>query len=317
MPAAQVLVLGVHRSGTSLLTETAVRLGLHPGEPADLGEGDRWNERGYWEHRGIRSVNEELLEACGDEWFGAAAFDPARLPLPDTTPLLERARSLVATLDARSPWVAKDPRLCVLLPFWLPLLSSPAFLFSLRAPLSVARSLRARDGFPLPAGLAIWEVQLLAALAATRGRPRAAFWYEELVDAPAHAAARLAAWLRTEAGLDAPTAPFDVAAEAGLRHHVSEGPEESVRLPGGARRLLDALRSGDAFADTFDPAPSEDAREIVAFIEREARTRRFLERGWREQRAAHGDAVRTLEAMIREKDEYIADLRKHLGVSAD
>lgn len=316
MPASQVLVLGVHRSGTSLLTETAAQLGLHAGNPEDLDAGDRWNERGYWEHRGIRAVDEALLAACDDDWFGASGFDAARLPAGDAASLSERARALVDALDARAPWVAKDPRLCVLLPFWLPLLSSPAFLFSLRGPLSVARSLRARDGLPLPVGVAIWEVQLLSAIAATKGRPRAAFWYEDLVDFPGPETARLAAWLREEVGLPAAEAN-GVAVDPGLRHQVTDRTEEEARLPVGARRLAHALRTGEAFSDAFDLAPSEDAREIVDYVTREARTRRFLERGWRQQRDAHGNAVESLEGIIRLKDEYIADLRRHLGIAED
>lgn len=315
MIARQVLILGVHRSGTSVLTETAARLGLYPGEPGDLDAGDRWNENGYWEHREIRAVDEALLAAADTDWSSASGFDAARLTEGERAGLEARARALVASLDGRSPWVAKDPRMCVLLPFWLPLLSAPAFLFSLRGPLSVARSLRARDGFPLPVGVALWEVQLLAALAATKGRPRAAFWYEDLVGSPKTETERVASWLRDRAGLDAEVGETVVATDVRLRHHVTDHDEESRRLPPGARRLLEALRAGEAFDDAFDVTPSEDARETMEFVDQGGRTRRFLERGWLEQRAAHGASIRTLEEMLRRKDEYILDLEKHLGRS--
>jgi hypothetical protein len=205
--------------------------------------------------------------------------------------------------------------MCVLLPFWLPFLSSPAFLFSLRSPLSVARSLRARDGIPLPLGISLWEVQLLAALAATRGRLRAAFWYEDLVAAPEAEAARLREWLRAQAGIEAVPPGMRPAAEARLRHHVASASEEDERLPSGARRLLTALRSEEAFRADFDAEPSEDARELLAFADREARTRRFLDKGWRAQQEAHAEAVRSFEETLRRKDEYIADLRRHLGLT--
>lgn len=309
----QFVVLGVHRSGTSVLTETACRLGLHAGGPDDLDAGDRWNEQGYWEHRDVRSIDEELLELSSADWRAVAAFEPGSLPAEARARLEGRAREVLARLDEHAPWVVKDPRLCVLLPFWLPLLTRPAFLVSLRNPLAVARSLRARDGFPIPLGLALWETQLLSALASTRGLPRAAFWYESLVASPGREAARLARWLRGLGAL-APRAPIPPpAADPRLRHHDAEAAEERRLLPDGARRVLRALRNGTALRDDFDTTPSREALEVVEFLAREARTKRFLEDGWKSQRAAHGEAVRVLEEMIRTKDEYIGALHGRLG----
>ncbi len=314
---SQVLVLGVHRSGTSVLTETVARLGLYAGGAADLDSGDQWNENGYWEHRAIRALDEELLDLAGTDWIGVTSFEPEQLPEASRTELTVRAGSILASLDAHRPWVVKDPRLCVLLPFWLPFLDSPLFLFSLRSPLSVARSLRARNSLPIPVGLALWETQLLAGLAATRGSRRAAFWYEHLVDSPDDEASRLASWLRSQ-GCPVPVlGPTRAAADRALLHHEANAAEEQHRLPSGPRRLLAALRSGEAFDAGFDIRPSEDARELMEFVGREARTRRFLEKGWKQQRAAHGDAIRILEEMIVAKDSYIADLSRHLDRTRD
>ena len=313
MTARQILVLGVHRSGTSLLTETAVRLGLHAGEPEDFDSGDRWNAKGYWEHRRIRGIDEALLSAADSTWFRGTEFDPHLLPGDELARLTREAQGVISALDEKRPWVAKDPRFCVVLPFWLPLLSSPGFLFALLGPLSVARSLRVRDGYPIPVGVALWEVQLLAALEATRRLPRVAFWYEDLVASPEAEVGRLARWLGENAGLEAAAVERALATDSQLRHHLTDPEEEARRLPPGARHLLGALRTGEAFEDSFDATSSEDARELVAFIESADRTRRGLERGWKEQRAAHGESIEVYEEMIRRKDEYIADLQRHLA----
>lgn len=312
----QFIVLGVHRSGTSVLTETAAHLGLFAGGQDDLDAGDQWNERGYWEHRAVRSIDEELLELTSADWRAVSSFDPGAIPDEVRCPLEARAREVVARLDEHTPWIVKDPRLCVLLPFWIPLLTQPAFLISLRNPLSVARSLRARDGFPIPLGLALWETQLLAALASTRGRTRIAFWYENLVASPRREARRLSRWLR-DLGALGPDAPVPIpAADPQLKHHQADAAEERRFLPDGARRLLQALRAGIALRDDFDTTPSRDALEVTEFLARESRTLRFLEDGWKSQRTAHGDAVRLLEEMIRTKDEYIRTLSSRLGDSS-
>jgi hypothetical protein len=310
---SQFLVLGVHRSGTSLLAETAIRLGLHGGSPEELDGADQWNANGYWEHRAVRALNEDVLSAAATDWFGGLSFNADQVPSERREEFAARAIAIVASLDAHAPWIVKDPRLCVLMPFWQPFLSKPAFLISLRHPLSVAKSLRERDGFPLPFGIALWETQLLSALASAKGAPRTAFWYEDLVSRPEEQVARLSDWLRAATGGRGGTAIVPPAADARLRHHVIDRDEEGARLPAGALRLLGALRNGDAFDDSFDTAPSEDASALIRFVDDNERTRRYLEHGWRAQQAAHREAVETHERMVKAKDDYISELLRQAG----
>lgn len=310
----QFLVLGVHRSGTSLLTETAVRSGLHGGSADDLDGGDQWNANGYWEHRGVRALNEEILSATGTDWFAGLSVDVTTLPDKVRESFITRARSILETLDRDGPWVIKDPRLCVLLlPFWRPLLSNPGYLIALRNPLAVAHSLQVRDRFPVPIGLALWETQLLAALRASKGAPRNAFWYEELLARPEAEEERLRAWICDVTGGKVGRRTIASATDPSLRHQSIDPAEENDRLPDRARHLLNALRSGDAFLDSFDTTPSIDSRELIEFVDAAERTRRFLDTGWRQQqidhRASTASFLRTLEA----KDTYIAELQRQLA----
>ncbi len=64
-PAAQVVVLGMHRSGTSALTGLLPLLGLWAGEEDDFPPADEHNQAGYWEHRGVWSVDEAILQTLG------------------------------------------------------------------------------------------------------------------------------------------------------------------------------------------------------------------------------------------------------------
>jgi hypothetical protein len=206
----------------------------------------------------------------------------------------------------------KDPRLCLTLPFWLRQLSNAGVLFSLRHPMAVARSLQARDGFPIQIGLALWEVQLSAALRSAAGLPSAAFWYEDLLAMPYEERARLAAWLRDVTGGQAGAAVAAPVGDPQLRHHVAD-PADERRLPEGTRQLLDALRTGEAFRPGFAVVASDDARELAGFLERTEHTRRFLDAGWRRQQEAHRDAVALQESMLKAKDEYIANLLRDRG----
>ncbi len=304
MPASQYLVLGVHRSGTSLLTATVAKMGVFVGDESDIDAGDRrWNEKGYWEHGRVRSLDEEILEACDTTWFGVTRFRPEDVPEARRLALTARARAIVESLDRSRPWVVKDPRLCLLLPFWKPLLGPTAYLFSLRRPLSVARSLRARDGFPLLLGLAIWETHLCAAITATRGFPRLAVWYEDLMSSPLPTET-LRAWLQETSGGAIRPGPLPYASpmRPELCHHVSDA-EETAALPTSTRVLLDALLSGEAFSDGFEPKPSELALEVIEFTDKLERTKRLLERGLREQQLSYllppgGLATRLLQLVL-------------------
>ncbi|MBI2214480.1 MAG: hypothetical protein HYU52_12610 [Acidobacteria bacterium] len=308
--AHQFFVLGVHRSGTSVLAESAIRLGLYGGATEELDGADEWNANGYWEHRAVRALDEELLFAVETDWFGGLAFDPAKLPEERRPELDARATAIVESLDRHAPWVVKDPRMCVVLPYWRPLLTAPAFLVSLRHPVAVARSLRSRDGFPIQVGIAMWETQLLAALEASKGAPRAAFWYEDLVARPEEETERLAAWLREATAGVAGATTATAAVDTRLLHYSSDPVEDGELLPRGARRLLDALRSSEAFADGFDTTASEDARALVAFVDEKERLRRFLENGWRRQQAAHRASIEGYESMLRARDEQLAEAKE-------
>ena len=116
-----LLVLGMHRSGTSALTRILNLLGAEIGD--DLLPAHPDNPAGFWESRDIVLLHDEILATLGSSWD-----DPR--PIPDTAferdgirPHRERLRELLERDFGRSRcFVVKDPRLCRLLPLWLPLL---------------------------------------------------------------------------------------------------------------------------------------------------------------------------------------------------
>ena len=65
---------------------------------------------------------------------------------------------MAAAYPEPGPVVWKDPRACLLLPYWRSVLPGPlTAVLVWREPLAVARSLQTRDGIPLADGLALWE----------------------------------------------------------------------------------------------------------------------------------------------------------------
>src|ERR1700689_5171594 len=115
-----VVVLGMHRSGTSALAGTAVRLGLaSPRTPLPVSND---NPSGFYESLPVVEVNHRILLAEGCAWNVCLTFEPDRLdgmllPMGNRQLILDTLRS---EFDDTASFVLKDPRLCLTLRAWLP-----------------------------------------------------------------------------------------------------------------------------------------------------------------------------------------------------
>ncbi len=192
----QLIVLGMHRSGTSTVARLLNMMGAYfaPAELAMLAT--EYNEKGYWERMDVFGVHEEMFHALGMGWDRVAHFDAQRLAEPEfVAKFRPRIEQILLDLDARRPWFVKDPRLNLLLPFWQPLLEVPVCIYVHRNPIQVAQSLRKREGFPLSLGLALWEQYSLLGLAHSSGMPRLWVSYHDVMREPVEVTRRLHAQL--------------------------------------------------------------------------------------------------------------------------
>jgi hypothetical protein len=184
-----LVVLGMHRSGTSAAARVVNLLGVPLLAADDLLPADEVNPRGYWESERLLRANDELLEAAGGSW----SYPPARFEWEPAA--VERARAELGSLFS-GEWVWKDPRACVTLPFWREAFSgSWAVLLVLRDPREVAASLAARDGFSAERSFALWERSLRSALAAAEGLPALVTEYDSLLADPRGWAREVSAFL--------------------------------------------------------------------------------------------------------------------------
>jgi len=191
-----VLVVGMHRSGTSALTEALGRLGLSLPAKGDMHSA--WPDRPtYFESQALVAVDEQLLNSFGGTWSA-----PPGLPrdweksraVTDLASTAELAAWRAFPGDGPLAW--KDPRLCLLLPWWRSILPRPlATLFVWRSPMAVAQSLRSRNHFVLSHGHALWELYNRHALAALGGHRVLVMNYEEMVQDPVATMNDVADWL--------------------------------------------------------------------------------------------------------------------------
>jgi hypothetical protein len=200
-----VFVLGMHRSGTSLVTALLNRMGAFVGEQEELLGADAHNPSGYWERVDVLHLHEAALEALGARWDHVEHVDLQRLPEDTVHAFNAEALRIVSRLAPHGTWAVKDPRLCFLAPLWRKVATRPAYVLIHRSPLAVAASLQERNGFSLDFGLDLWERYNRAALVAMHDHPSIVVSYEQLVAQPASIAAGLLAALHGS-GLRPPAA---------------------------------------------------------------------------------------------------------------
>ena len=189
-----VLVLGMHRSGTSALAGTIGLLGCDL--PTDLMPPTDANPKGYFEAYGAYFLNDAILESAGSAWHDWQEFNPRWMSSPKADDYKDKALSVLrASFGTSRLFVLKDPRICRFAPFWLDVLDQagcrPAIICTHRNPLDVAASLQRREGWPLAYGLLLWLRHVLDAEAATRGQVRAFTSYGALMRNWAGVARRL------------------------------------------------------------------------------------------------------------------------------
>jgi hypothetical protein len=213
-----VVVLGMHRSGTSAVTAALHALGLWTGKPESLLGATPENARGYWELRELVTLDDEILRALGSAWEAPHVPPVVHLGAARYAEFAERARRLLIDAFDQSPHLAiKDPRMCRLLDFWIVQFEALGldvrYVLTLRDPIACAMSLQKRDRLPLDLGRWLWIDHLTSACNQTAGRNRLFISYERLLDAPAAQLARLAAFAGVQAPQPESTADAVIAPE--------------------------------------------------------------------------------------------------------
>lgn len=158
-----LIVLGMHRSGTSIIGGLINKMGLNTGGPLIQAAED--NEKGFFERIDVVLQNDILMRQQGIDYsyqmYKYDAMAALKLILSDGVKFNEGKRGLKFLNDpANYPWMLKDPRLCVTFRTWLPLLNFiPAVLFTYRHPMDVALSFLHRyEHFQIGRSLRMWYV---------------------------------------------------------------------------------------------------------------------------------------------------------------
>jgi O-antigen biosynthesis protein len=267
-----ILVLGMHRSGTSAITRLLAFLGLKL--PRHLAPANARNETGYWEPERLVALHDEMLAEAGSRWDDWRPFDPGVLGADRLAWYeAEIARLITEEYGDAPQFVIKDPRICRFVGLYEDVLSAlgvaQQYVLNFRNPFAVMSSLAAHDGMTGSFAALLWLRHVLDAEAATRGKPRALVSYERLISgwqsevtdlraclevvwpvATQDAAKDVDAFLHREPTSHAPLVG-DHAASSGVTAWVTEAYQALVALKCGHERTAseaDLDRIGAAFS---------------------------------------------------------------------
>jgi glycosyltransferase involved in cell wall biosynthesis len=270
----QIIVLGMHRSGTSAVARLLNMMGAYFAPERMELPVNQANPKGYWERRDVVNLNEEIFKALDISWDRLAAFTPKSINSEIVQRFQPYAAEIVLGLDAQRPWMLKDPRLCLLLPLWMPLLEVPVCVFVYRSPIQVAQSLAKRENFSLRLGMALWEKYNLCALENANPLQRILINYETLMQHPVATVKKLYEQLQQleVQGLRLPSEKeIRTFLEPTLFHAQGDDSLQNAYITPQQAQLFNALQDGSILTMKPLPTLSGGAQEILDDYEQRLR----------------------------------------------
>lgn len=189
-----IVVLGMHRSGTSTIARGLLALGATFSD--DLLPPAFDNPKGFWEDREIVQLNDSILAELHSKYDCIAPCHFVET-LPMISALKRRAYNLLKQKMAKtSLYALKDPRMARLLPFWQSVFQQldlkVSYVIAARNPLCIADSLKKRNQFEPMKSYLLWLDHTVHSLFYTKGKNRIVVHYDQLVDKPVEQLRRIA-----------------------------------------------------------------------------------------------------------------------------
>lgn len=195
MSQKAIVVVGMHRSGTSAISGLLAELGVFMGSSLFAPQ-EGVNEKGFFENSLLVDINDRLLDESLLSWDHPLALTLAEEQQPHLSAYQNEAK-LIIEKDYRGKllWGMKDPRTSLLLPFWLKTFKdlniSANFILMLRHPMEVFGSLKKRDGFSLQKAMHLWLNYTLSSYFGSLQQPSVILRYEDLLNTPETCAKRI------------------------------------------------------------------------------------------------------------------------------
>ena len=257
-------VCGMHRSGTSMVSQVLSRFGVYMGPENVLTVSAEDNQDGFWEDDAFVKLNDEILRFFSGAWDAPPAVERGWEYARGLSSIRRSAKQLLHKRTDLRVWGWKDPRTSLTLPFWKRLIPGLRIVVCLRHPSEVAQSLNRRNRMPISAGLELWRTYQSRLLAATAPAERIITHYDSHFADPAAEIARIADFLGVA---QAPALPEELSAacKEHLRNNRVENGSPGAILPGPIADLYSELceQAGPVFRRIVKPRPVVAQNECV------------------------------------------------------
>lgn len=239
------VVLGMHRSGTSVITRGLQVLGVELGDQLMSGILGI-NPKGFMENIDLYRLDEEILQELSKEWNHVSPISFDDIKLLHKGGFFSKAVDLLhKNVDSLPMFGFKDPRIPRLLPFWKEIFNrcdfSVSYILVVRNPLSVVKSLLKRDGLDETISYLLWLGHIIPSLSGTVETSRILVDYDRLMNDPDYELNRIAERFDLEIDLEELHSYKSEFLEEGLRHTNYELKDMDDKCPPLVREIYATL----------------------------------------------------------------------------
>lgn len=182
------LILGMDRSGGSVLASCLKLLGFNPGDL--VMKGSKAEQSEYFENKDITLVHDILLRDLGCTWDMIGSFPTGWEESQEARKASNTLSDILNSqfLNRDVPFVIRDPRISRLMPLWDRVLADmnvrSSLILVMRHPMEVAKALQKRQSFDLLKSHLLWLLYNREAFAACRNREYIWVTFDQLLADP-------------------------------------------------------------------------------------------------------------------------------------
>jgi len=189
-PKRLIVVLGMHRSGTSVMTRALQILGVELGDNL-MAPIENNNSKGFFEDNDLVALNEKMLAELHNGWFCTTSISQADVQHLHENGYFDQAVEFLRNKVGSHPLFGmKDPRVAKLLPFWRAVFEhcqfEVSYILAVRNPRSVVKSLEKRDGLEIIQSYFLWFEYVISSLAFSEGCRRILVDYDLFMASPSN-----------------------------------------------------------------------------------------------------------------------------------
>ena len=182
-----IVVLGMHRSGTSLMTGLLNIFGVYLGGNFYVHQDS--NEKGHFEHNGIWNIDEDILGELGSFSEGYDEFPKNWHKTKNILIYKDKIKKIIIRdFDKLDLFALKDSRISVLLPLYLDIFKElkiePLFIIMKRKEIEIAKSLKIRNNLSFSHSIKLFKRYYDSVEKYTKGCKKVYVEFDELVQDP-------------------------------------------------------------------------------------------------------------------------------------